>query len=147
MKRARDWMRLTAALNYCAEHGKAITNQGLRAVAAKRGFSRRDREGRWWFSKKGLDAYLQNVLADPGPGWESIRDVALRFGIGLSTIYKWIRDKRVSVMRIGRRTYVPIDEIKRLATHPRSAGRVGSGAGDDAADAPRRRLPDTPSDG
>ena len=41
-------------------------------------------------------------------------EAAKRLGKGIATIWRWIRDEKILVVRIGGRTLVPSGEIERL---------------------------------
>ena len=43
-----------------------------------------------------------------------VNEAAEKLGISVPTAWRWIRDEKIIVIRLGRRTLVPRSEIKRL---------------------------------
>ena len=114
----RDWLRLRAALDYCAAQGKPFSKPGLYVTAERHGFSRRDVEGTWWFSRKGIDDYLAVSFANPGPDWVRVPVAAKELDVSEPIIYVWIRKGLVKSKRgghTGRWHYVRIGDMAALA--------------------------------
>jgi len=47
----------------------------------------------------------------------SIKDTALALGLGRTSIYALIREGRLETIKLGRRTLVKVDSIRRLLEH------------------------------
>ena len=44
-----------------------------------------------------------------------LQQAADTIGVGIATLYRWMKDGRITPLRIGNRTYIPASEIQRLA--------------------------------
>ena len=55
----------------------------------------------------------------------SVADAAKRLGIGVSTLRKWIRGKKVPTVRLGRRVWIRLADLDALYRQAVNAGRVG----------------------
>ena len=51
----------------------------------------------------------------------SVNEAVGALGLGRNSLYKLIREKKISVIKTGRRTHVPGSEIIRLSTLPGTA--------------------------
>jgi len=44
----------------------------------------------------------------------SVDEAAEQLGRGVATIWRYIRDKKITVLRLGNRTLIPVTEIERI---------------------------------
>jgi len=44
----------------------------------------------------------------------SVDEAASKLGRGVATIWRYIRDKKITVLRLGNRTLIPVTEIERI---------------------------------
>jgi len=44
----------------------------------------------------------------------SVDEAAEKLGRGVATIWRYIRDKKITVLRLGNRTLIPVTEIERI---------------------------------
>ncbi len=44
----------------------------------------------------------------------SAQETASLLGVGIATVWRWVRAKKLSVVKVGGRTLIPKSEIKRL---------------------------------
>jgi excisionase family DNA binding protein len=51
----------------------------------------------------------------------SVNEFCARYGVGLTTAYKEIREKRLSIRKVGRRTLIPVTEAERWFAAPVAA--------------------------
>ncbi len=51
----------------------------------------------------------------------SINEFCARYGVGMTTAYKEIRERRLSVRKVGRRTLIPVAEAERWFAAPVAA--------------------------
>lgn len=60
----------------------------------------------------------------PADDWMPIRKAAHRVGRGLSTVYRWIEEDRVRVMRVHRKTFVFVPDLIDTAARPTGRPRT-----------------------
>lgn len=114
-----------ARVGICVAYGDA-TRDGLPALIAE---VRELRSRRSAWSAWGREANRRNVVEGSrhphGSGMaHNVHDfsnthlrpaeVAERFGFPVATVRDWIARRKITSVRIGRRTYVPIAELERL---------------------------------
>ncbi|MBU0847576.1 helix-turn-helix domain-containing protein [Patescibacteria group bacterium] len=44
----------------------------------------------------------------------SVDEAAEKLGRGVATIWRYIRDRKITVVRLGNRTLIPVTEIERI---------------------------------
>ena len=100
---AGEWMRLGAALAFLADHGISLTGPGLRRVGGSHGFSKQDKEGKWWFRVEDLRAYVVQAKSRPPEGWITVAQAAKLAKVTIVTIYNWMAHYHLETKRVGPR--------------------------------------------